>query len=795
MSSTPTNSGPLEAICPVDPLAGEQQPVKNTETNILLMDAGAVEKKDIVSTEARVIDPATEDKTVADTTTKQGFFVSETNTFRTAQKKRSHQRSQRISLLLLIMLLPGIIIPLLVTVSYGIGAYVTYSTLRTYANSGVQHLLNVKTLFAEAKTHPAGVLDARNLSQAGVEFSAAHTDFIQMQATLDHSSLLDTVLQYLPQYRPQVTTVRAASQIGIDLAAIGQQLTTLAQRLAPRFRSPLLSNSLLPLITSADFVLIRSTLERLLPLLADIENQSHSLSLDTLPLSAHQRDQIMQFMQLLPQMDQAILWGHQWLDAIGWFLGVNQPRTFLVQTMDRAELRPTGGFTGQYGELHINGGRVEPFSLRDISLVEYADNTPTSGRLAPQAYRSWWPFANWGLRDSNLSADFPTSAQIAIKQYKLEVNHNVDGVILFTPFLIEHILQVIGPLQIPEYHETITAQNLEERLHFYQLDNAGIGKQLQIKGGNSSTSDRKRFTSLVAQTLMERVRHATPEELVAVGTRIFHDLKTRDLQIYATNPEVENLLKDYGDAAAMDRSTTYDGIYVVQANVSASKASQYVRTMLQDTVSLDSSGGATHLMQMRLVYNQIGPVYGLDTYRDYVRIYVPPAAKLLWGDGFDTGTPLCGGPFEACPVDGVYPHDELACPSGQYDAGASAPMLGDPYTGRWHPLDKIGPPTNVHSDEYGRAMFAGFVVIPKNCTMTITLSWYVPSIAHHSYHLLIQRQTATFPMLDLTVLPTPGDCALLGTSGLHVSSILTEDTTFLIKNNMISSDCYPKSTV
>jgi hypothetical protein len=538
-------------------------------------------------------------------------------------------------------------------------------------------------------------------------------------------------------------------------------------------------------------------MDTILPYVNDIQQQAQNMSLAALPLSAHQREQVQQLLLLLPQAKTAFVQARSLLGAMGWLLGVDGQRTFLVQTMDRAELRPTGGFTGQYGELHIAGGRVGTFSLRDISYIEYASNSPTTDQLAPNSYRSWWPFANWGLRDSNLSADFPTSAQIAINEYNREVGHKVDGVILFTPFLIEHVLQVTGPIRIPSYDETITAQNLEARLHYYQLDNAGIAKQIRISGG--SASDRKQFTSLVAHTLMDTVRHESPTMLLALAKQMLQELKTKDLQVYLTNPQLQGLLSQYGDAAQVDRSTTHDGLYVVQANVSASKASQYVKTTIHDTVTLDTYGGATHLFQMQLAYNQLGFVYGLDTYRDYVRIYVPPTSKFLSGDGFDTGTPLCGGPLTACGQNSIYPHDELVCATGQYDAGASAPMLNDNYTGQWHPLDTIGGPTNLTSDETGRAMFAGYVVIPKNCTMTVTLSWYVPPIGHSTYNLLIQRQAGTFPELDLTVLPTPGNCATLQTPGLHVDRVLGQDTSFaLIKTNTSNSAnnaCYPQPNI
>src|SRR6266496_3399114 len=422
-----------------------------------------------------------------------------------APHPRRKKKTLRIVIPLLLLALSGTIISAALAINFGIGAYTTYTTLRSEAYDGIQHLLNVKTVFTGLKIHPTGFLDLGKLHLAQKEFSTAHKDFQQVQYTLDHAAVIDTVVHYFPQYSNQVTTTRALSQIGIEVTNIGQELIHAATILAPSFREPLLNATNKPLVTPAMLELVRTTIDNILPMLSDIQTHSHKFSLEALPanISAHQRAQLVQLLQLLPQAQADLVQARNLLDAAGWMLGVNEPRTFLVQTMDRAELRPTGGFTGQYGELSINGGRVAPFSLRDISLVEYVDNSPTLGVVALPQYRSWWPFANWGLRDSNLSADFPTSAQI-------------------------------------------------------------------------------------------------------------------------------------------DRSTTHDGLYVVQANISASKASQYVRTIMHDTVTLNADGGATHLMQLRLVYNQLGPVYGYDTYHDYVRVYVPPTSKYLWGDGFDTGIPLCG---------------------------------------------------------------------------------------------------------------------------------------------------------
>ncbi len=718
-----------------------------------------------------------------------------------APHPRRKKKTLRIVIPLLLLALSGTIISAALAINFGIGAYTTYTTLRSEAYDGIQHLLNVKTVFTGLKIHPTGFLDLGKLHLAQKEFSTAHKDFQQVQYTLDHAAVIGTVVHYFPQYSSQVTTTRALSQIGIEVTNIGQELIHAATILAPSFREPLLNATNKPLVTPAMLELVRTTINNILPMLRDIQTQSHKFSLEALPanISAHQRAQLVQLLQLLPQAQTDLVQVRNLLDAAGWMLGVNEPRTFLVQTMDRAELRPTGGFTGQYGELSINGGRVAPFSLRDISLVEYVENSPTLGVRALPQYRSWWPFANWGLRDSNLSADFPTSAQIAITKYKSEVGHQVDGVIMFTPFLIEHILQVIGPVEVPGYNDAITAQNLEERLHYYQLDNVGILKQL-YQPGDKATSSRKRFTALLAHLLVDRLRQAPPDEILAIAQQVLYDVKTKDLQIYVTNPQVEAALVQFGDSAQIDRSTTHDGLYVVQANISASKASQYVRTIMHDTVTLNADGGATHLMQLRLVYNQVGPVYGYDTYHDYVRVYVPPTSKYLWGDGFDTGIPLCGAFYSACASTDVYPNHELLCPTGQSQPGAAAPSLSDENGGRWHPLDTVGPPTSFQSDEPGRAMFGGWVIVPKNCTMTVTLSWYVPPAGHTTpYTLLVQRQTGTFPELDLTILPSPGNCGVLKTAGQYFNGILGEDTNFVLRNfpvgENVRAGCYPQPGV
>jgi Protein of unknown function (DUF4012) len=392
---------------------------------------------------------------------------------------------------------------------------------------------------------------------------------------------------------------------------------------------------------------------------------------------------------------------------------------------------------------------------------------------------------------SHLSADYPTSARIAIERYAYEFGKQVDGVIMFTPALIKQVLHVTGPIIIPAYNETISEQNLEDRLHYYQLNNSGIRHEEIVEHVDDPQVARKLFTQRVTSTLISTVTHLPVNKLLPMVNEMLHSMKSKDLQIYVTNPQLESLIAKYGSTASLDRSTSHDGLFIVQSNLSASKASQYVTTAIQDRITLDAQGGATHHLQMTLDYQQKGDVYGFDTYYDYVRVYVPVNSQLLAGNGFDQyHKPYCGDAksgYFLCQPD-VYGDGSLLC-STPVELGYATSYLNDPYTGTDHPLDITGPPQNLQSDEAGRAMFGGWVVIPKNCVMKVTLSWYVPPTSQHLYSLLLQAQASVYAPLDLTVQPAQKTCVPADGNSLHFSDVMNGgDMTFTVERQ--KSKCF-----
>ena len=621
----------------------------------------------------------------------------------------------------------------------GLAAYSTYNSIRNVALDGVNHLLAVKTLLPISKSDPTAALDANKLQQAQLEFSSAESDFVQLQQLVNRSDVQSAIQQFAPQYSSKLDMAQRLVQVGIDVSRMGNEVVGVALLGANIMHSsPLANGSTKPLITSTDISNAEGVLIHAQYFINDIQMQMSQVSIKDLPISTTQKNELSSVMALMPKVQDYISQGQGLIGIVAWLLGVDHARHFLVQTMDNGELRPGGGFTGMYGLLTIQNGRMAPFSLQDVTELDYAGNGMELGRSAPPQYSSWMKFGYWGLRDANLSGDFPTTAKLAMQVFQEEGGGPVDGNIALTPAVIAHVLNVIGPIKVPQYNETITAQNLEDKLHYYQQDFGAIRLQRQITGTNNAAT-RKAFTSLLGHLLLDKVRHEPVKVLVKIMQNAAKDIQSRDLEIYFTNPLAESWMVQHGYSGAMNTFSKQDGFMVVQSNISISKASQYVHTTEQDNVSFDAQGGAYHNLTITLNYKQTGPVYGYDTYADYIRVYAPANAQLQGGDGFDSGKALCtaksptsnkGGQTTPPPVNGTgttpptrdqcaqyassFPSNARYCPNGNYSLGLRG--LGSTW-----PVDSLGGPTELTTDLPGRAMWGGLTLTPKNCISTITI--------------------------------------------------------------------------
>ena len=410
------------------------------------------------------------------------------------------------------------------------------------------------------------------------------------------------------------------------------------------------------------------------------------------------------FQRDIPQLQAWLETIERLLPVAPTLLGIGTPANYLIEILDSTELRPGGGFIGNYGIATFSGGRLTAAHITDTYLLDKAYDATGYTIPYPSAYTWFNLAASWSLRDSNLDADFPTAARYAELNYAREGGSiPVQGVIAITPALIERALEITGPINVPEYHETVTAQNLVDRIHYYQVG-PGNTDHGDAPSPDGLSTVRKRFTALLAEHFLVRVRQVSSSALPRFLQLMISSLRSKDVQIYLNPSSAEKLLQSYHLASSI-QSPGGDSLFVVDANISPSKANSLITNMLNDQVAIDEKGNAIHHTTIRYAWVSKGPAYGSDIYRDYVRVYVPSGSVLQMQNGWQSrGT----------------------------------------------------------STAFGREAWAGFFTLAYGQTDTITLVWRVPGAAAKDakgwhYQYLLQRQAGAQWMLHLQItLPSCG---------------------------------------
>jgi hypothetical protein len=158
------------------------------------------------------------------------------------------------------------------------------------------------------------------------------------------------------------------------------------------------------------------------------------------------------------------------IDAIGTLVSTftdtnGKTYSFLIMLQNNYELRPGGGFLGQYGVLKIKDGKIVSFIVEDANLLDQRIKNANISITPPWPLTRYGQVRRWLLHDSNFSPDFPTNAAKAEYFYRLGGGRErFDGVIAINADVLNHVIGITGPITIPgfgTYTEDGAALSLE----------------------------------------------------------------------------------------------------------------------------------------------------------------------------------------------------------------------------------------------------------------------------------------------------------------------------------------------
>lgn len=512
------------------------------------------------------------------------------------------------------------------------------------ASDGYQHLMKINALIAQEGV--AALINPANQTFLQSQLAAAHADFVTLDQTLSHG-------RPLVQLSGGGRNIARLARLAVDLTSAGQALLAVVNSTL----APLLSN---PFANHAGAALSAATLAQAHAQLATAQAQLNeaasiapTITGEGLPSSLGPGGKLGPLLAQVGNAARISQYFGVMLDDAPSLLGVGTPATYLLLAMDRSELRTGGGFIGNYGILTVTGAHLQQTQMQDTYVLDAA-YFARYHQEPPPAY-PWWPYRyasttyGWGMRDSNLSPDFPTNARAALhvvmamqSDPQLRDPFPLVGTVAITSVVMAQIIAVGGgSLKLPEFPtHIITPQNLDDTIHCFQLG-ACRNEVPVLQSTDGTSTDRKRFTAFLGQTLVDRVRHFNGAQLKALMKLVFGDIASKDIQIYFTEPRAEAALVAARLGSDVPAQAS-DALFVTDTNIGGNKANAYVTQQEEDLVTLLPDGSALHHLLIHTSYRRQGPLYegstGQTSYWDYRRVYYPATATLLGAVGFANGS-------------------------------------------------------------------------------------------------------------------------------------------------------------
>lgn len=598
----------------------------------------------------------------------------------------------KIILTLLIVLIAGASI--LTVVGYNV-YHGMYQSDVALTQTGIEHVQQAETLLLGLSHNP---FDAQAVNQAQQELEQAATIFTRLSRDL---AVLPPGATVIPVYGTRIAAVVHVLSLAQSLTQAGITACSVLTLFMARLHDPLNPQS--HGLTATDFTVLSRDFHTIQADLTSANAQLAQIQLKDVQFNSRLSKGIGELDTYLPT---AVTWMQafaQALPVLPSLLGIGTPTNYLIEVLDSTELRPSGGFIGNYGYATLSGGRLTAAHITDVDLLDHPFEAAGNTIAVPSQYQ-WFNEilgpGGWSLRDSDLDADFPTAARAGLTNYKLEGGTlPVQGVIAITPTVMEQIMQITGPISVPEYGETVTAQNLVALIHYHQLGGSAAGEGSdQIPSPDGHSSLRKRFTELLSEHLMTQVRLLASADAAKFMHVFLTGISSKDIQLYFTAPSMEKLLTLADLDDSIQRSPG-DSLMVVDANLSPNKANSFITNTVSDQVTITAQGAVVHHLTLTYAWDLPGQNYGNATYRDYVQVFMPPGSQLHSQSG-------------------------------------------------WQPY----PTTSAH----GREVVAGFFTLVFGQTHSITLSWVEPHAVTHDksgwhYQYLVQRQAGILRTLHVQI--------------------------------------------
>ncbi|HUP70281.1 MAG TPA: DUF4012 domain-containing protein [Acidimicrobiales bacterium] len=281
-------------------------------------------------------------------------------------------------------------------------------------------------------------------------------------------------------------------------------------------------------------------------------------------------------------------------------LGAGGPRRYFLAVQTPSELRGSGGFIGNFGEIGADGGRLTLDKVGRTADLNTGGDPASRKLIAPPDYTARYSRFDVNLLWQNItmSPDFPTVARTIAGLYPQSGGRDVDGVIAIDPIGLAALLKVIGPVEVPGWPVPITADNAASILLFEQY--------VKLEG-----DARVDFLGRVTAAVWQRLT-TTTSNVGQLADALGPMLAQKHLMLASTHAAEERAFLEMGASGAM-APVRGDFLGVVTQNASGNKIDWFLRRAMDYRAELDPSSGRLR-SKLRITLRNEAPSSGLPSY-------------------------------------------------------------------------------------------------------------------------------------------------------------------------------------
>jgi hypothetical protein len=313
--------------------------------------------------------------------------------------------------------------------------------------------------------------------------------------------------------------------------------------------------------------------------------------------------------------------------------GSPSPRRYFLAIQTPAELRGTGGMIGNFGELVATNGRLTLERLgrtRELNLGGRRPRRLTGPQDYVRRYERFEPAETW--QNVTMSPDFPSVGAVIQALYPESGGRAIDGVIGIDPIALAALLELTGPVRVPEWPVPLTSSNAGDVLLRQQYE--------RLEG-----AEREGFLASTTRAVFHRLTTTSLPPPAAVIRVLSPAVRGRHLTLFSTRDEEQRLFERVGAAGAMP-PVRGDFVSAIVQDASGSKIDVFLRRSLRYQATYDPESGrveAEAVIEVRntapssglpaiLIGDKAGPTRPGEN-RLYLSLYSPLAFTAAELDG------------------------------------------------------------------------------------------------------------------------------------------------------------------